>query len=67
MKKFYKLLNYEVSQYITKVIIICFGTIISPLLLLNGALTDYSNLYQRFETIYESSGSIIVFAIYFAA
>lgn len=67
MKGFFKLLNYEVSQYLIKVIVICFGTIVSPLLFLNGALSDIPNLYKRFENVYESSGSIIVFAIYFAA
>ena len=67
MKKFYKLLNYEVSQYITKVLIICFGAIISSLFFVNRASNDYSNLHNRFETIYEYSGSIIIFVICFAA
>jgi len=67
MLKFYKLLNYEVSRNLTKVLIICFGVIISPIGFINGMLSDYSNLHKRFETIYESSGCIIVFAVYFAA
>jgi hypothetical protein len=67
MRKFYKLLNYEVSRNLAKVLLICIGAIISPIGFINGALSDYSNLHKRFETIYESSGCVIVFAIYFAA
>lgn len=66
MLKLYKLLNYEVSQHLLKVLIICAGAVVSPLILLNRA-TDHSNFYKHFETIYESSGCIIVFAIFFAA
>jgi hypothetical protein len=66
MIKLYKILNYEVSQHLAKVLIICAGTLVSPLMLLNRAI-DYSNYYKRFETIYESSGYIIVFAVFFAA
>ncbi|HHV94877.1 MAG TPA: hypothetical protein GXX37_00120 [Clostridiaceae bacterium] len=67
MLKFYKLLNYEVSRNLTKVLIICLGVIISPVVFINNMLSDYSNLYKRFETIYESSGCIIAFAVCFAA
>ncbi|NLC67753.1 MAG: ABC transporter permease subunit [Clostridiaceae bacterium] len=66
MLKLYKLLNYEVSRHLAKVLAICAGTLVSPLMLLNRAV-DYSNYYKRFETIYESSGCIIAFAIFFAA
>lgn len=66
MSKLYKLLNYEVSQHISKVLVICACTVVSPLILLNRAV-DYTNYYKRIETIYESSGCIIAFAVFFAA
>lgn len=65
MLKFYKLLNYEVSRNLTKVLIICLVTIMSPIIFINNMLSDYSNIHKRFETIYESSGCIIAFAVFF--
>lgn len=67
MKHYYGLLRYELNTILKSLILLCVGTIISPLIFLNIAMKDYANVYERFETIYMSSGCIIVFAIYFVA
>jgi len=67
MKKYYRLLNYELISIIKPFIAICLVTIISPLLLLNRAMQNYGNHHDRFENVYLKSGCIIAFAICFAA
>lgn len=67
MVKFLALLNYEISRNINKMLILCFGVIITPVILISSSLNDYSNIHMRFEAIYENSGCVLVFGIYFAA
>jgi len=67
MKNYYRLLNYELVSLLRPLIILCLGTIITPLPLLKQAMQDYSNQHNRFENVYLTSGCIVVFVIYFAA
>lgn len=67
MKKYYRLLNYELMSLLRPLVVICLATIIIPLVLLNQAMQDYGNRHDRFENIYLTSGCVIVFAILFAA
>nr|WP_150960325.1 hypothetical protein [Aneurinibacillus sp. XH2] len=68
MKGFYRLLNYEFSTMLRAVLLLCLGTLISPLLFLNTAIRDLSiySVHERFEDLYVSSGCVIVFLIYLA-
>lgn len=66
MKYFYRLLNYEFSRIFISVTILYLGVIASPLILLNMAVREGSNIYDRFEDLYARSGCIIAFIVYFA-
>lgn len=69
MKAYYRLLQYEFSTWFRAIILLCIIAIITPLYLLNSAMKDYNEyaVIERFENIYASSGSIIVFLVCIAA
>ncbi|MDK2903539.1 MAG: hypothetical protein PWQ93_1458 [Clostridiales bacterium] len=66
MKHFYRLLNYEFSRLFASATLLYFGVIATPLVFLNIAAKKSGNIYGRFEDLYADSGSIIVFAVFFA-
>ncbi|RXZ82625.1 hypothetical protein EBB07_08975 [Paenibacillaceae bacterium] len=66
MKRFYRLLNYEFSLLGRAVILLGIGMMLSPVMLVNLAMSNYSPNapQQRFEEVYAASGSQLVFFIY---
>lgn len=69
MKAYYRLLQYEFSTWFRAIILLCIVAIIVPLYLLYSAVKDYNeySVTERFENIYASSGSILVFLVCLAA
>ncbi|NMA94546.1 MAG: hypothetical protein GX974_00725 [Clostridiales bacterium] len=63
MRKFYRLLNYEVSENIIPLILICIGKIVISLISIQIALEKPNNWVKRYEDFYLSSGCIIIFTM----
>lgn len=69
MKGFYRLLNHEFAAWSRAIVLLSIGVLGSPLLLLHFATKDYASytVHERYETVYMSSGSAIVFLVYVLA
>ncbi|MCR2807619.1 hypothetical protein [Paenibacillus soyae] len=67
MRSFYRLLNYELGTILRGVLLLSLGTVISPLMFLSIHMNRDFARYQRYETILEESGCMIVFLVYLAA
>lgn len=67
MKTFYRLLNYEFGALLRAALLLSVGTVLSTLLLLSARMNHLISGFERYENIYVSSGSMLVFWIYTAA
>lgn len=69
MRTFYRLLNYELASMFRAAALLCLGAFLTPVIFAYSAVSSGGifSAYQRFEALYVSSGSMIIFFIYFIA
>lgn len=67
MRTFYRLLNYELGTMLRGMLLLALGAFVSPFMFLSIHMDRDLAVYERYETIYSESGSIIVFLVYLAA
>jgi len=68
MKGFYRLLNFEFAKWLAFIAAVCAVAIFAPPIMLYRQLKHYSEyaVNERFEEVYASSGSVLLFLILFA-
>lgn len=68
MKGLYRLIGNEFAKWLPVVSLLCAAAVIVPLLLLRSRLKDYNEfaVNARFEDVYASSGSVLLFAVLLA-
>ncbi|MBP1995748.1 ABC transporter permease [Paenibacillus eucommiae] len=66
MKGLYRLINIEFAKWLRLIMILCAATMITPLIMVQDQLKNYSEytVNERYEDLYASSGSVILFLIF---
>lgn len=67
MKKFYRLLNHEMSAMLPVLLLLCAALVLTTLQLLRSAVpgVDYKAVYQRYEDVFAASGSVKAAFLFF--
>jgi len=68
MKGFYRLTNREFAKWLWFIVPVCVAIIVAPLILLYRKLKPYNEymVNERYEDVYASSGSILLFLVFLA-
>lgn len=68
MKGFYRLVNREFAKWLWFIAAVCAAAIVVPLVLLHKELRPYNEYWvnERYEDVYASSGSILLFLVLLA-